>query len=251
MEIGANGPVAAGQINNGFPKDPRWDARKGDVPTAELLGQRQLDFLESWAADWSGGTWMKFAVSQTRFACLQTMPAGSLDDNIDPKLPILPVGEYPPNDWMMADHDSDGWPQHGRNDGIRKWRKAFAMHLSGDQHLGSTSQYGVDDFRGGVYKVCTPAISNLWPRRWFPAHPAKNALSGTRNSGDYQDRFGNHISVLAVSNPYQYHGAGLEGLRHRATGYSILRCNRETREVKVAIRQKGIPVVDCLKIASE
>jgi len=194
------------------------------------LGQRQLDFLESWAADWSGGVWMKFAVSQTRFACLQTMPAGTQDDNIDPKLPILPVGEYPPDDWMMADHDSGGWPQHGRNDAIRKWRKAFAMHLSGDQHLGSTSHYGVDDFRDGVYEVCTPAISNLFPRRWFPSHPGKNTLLGRRNTGDYLDRFGNHITVLAVANPHQYPGSGFPGLRYWVTGYSILRCNRETQK---------------------
>jgi len=223
------------QITNGFPKDPRWDARKDDVPTAELLGQRQLDFLEEWAADWSGGAWMKFAVSQTRFACLQTTPTGNPNDSIDPRLPVYPVGEYAPSDWMMADHDSDGWPQHGRNDGIRKWRKAFAMHLSGDQHLGTTSHYGVDDFRDGVYSVCTPAISNLFPRRWFPADPAKNALPGMRHTGDYLDGFGNHITVLAAANPHQYPGPGLEGLRYRATGYSILRCNRETREVQVTV----------------
>jgi alkaline phosphatase D len=223
------------QITNGFPKDPRWDARKDDVPTAELLGQRQLDFLEYWAGDWSGGAWMKFAVSQTLFACLATEPEGDADDSYDPKLPILPVGEYPPNDWMMADHDSDGWPQHGRNDGIRKWRKAFAIHLSGDQHIGTTSHYGVDEYRDGVYAVCTPAISNIFPRRWFPAHPGKNPLPGMRNTGDYLDRFGNHMTVLAAACPHQYPGSGLEGLRNRATGYSILRCNRETREVQVAI----------------
>jgi alkaline phosphatase D len=225
----------AAQITNGFPKDPRWDARKDDAPTAELLGQRQLDFLESWAADWSGGAWMKVAVSQTRFACLQTMPAGSLDDNVDPKLPILPVGAYPPDDWMMADHDSDGWPQHGRNEAIKKWRKGFAMHLSGDQHLGSTSQYGVDAFGDSVYEVCTPAISNLWPRRWFPSHSGKNGLPRVKYTGDFQDRFGNHISVLAVANPYRYPGGGLEGLRYRATGYSILKCNRQKREIHVAM----------------
>ncbi|HET9177241.1 MAG TPA: twin-arginine translocation signal domain-containing protein [Terriglobia bacterium] len=223
------------QIMNGFPKDPLWDPRKGNVPTAELLGQRQLDFLESWSADWSGGTWMKIAVSQTRFACLQTTPTGDPNDNLDPKLPILPVGEYPPNDWMMADHDSGGWPQHGRDDAIRKWRKGFAIHVSGDQHLGTTSHYGIDGFRDGVYDVCTPAISNLWPRRWFPAQPGKNVLPGTRNTGDYEDRFGNHITVLAVANPHQYSGGGLEGLRHRATGYSILKCNRQTREVEVTL----------------
>src|SRR5690242_1787372 len=223
------------QITNGFPKDPRWDARKDDVSTAELLGERQLDFLESWAADWSGGAWMKFAVSQTLFACLQTTPTGNPDDNIDPTLPILLPGEYPPNDWMMADHDSGGWPQRGRDDAIRKWRKGFAMHLSGDQHLGTTSHYGLDDFRDGVYAVCAPAVSNLWPRRWFPAMPGENALPGARNTGGYKDRFGNHITVLAVANPYKYPGGGLEGLRRRATGYSILKCNRQTREVEVAL----------------
>jgi phosphodiesterase/alkaline phosphatase D-like protein len=223
------------QITNGFPKDPHWDAVKDDVPTAELMGQRQLDFLEYWAADWSGGAWMKLAVSQTLFACLATEPRGGTNDDIDPKLPILPIGEYPPDDWMMADHDSGGWPQHGRNDAIRKWRKAFAMHLSGDQHIGTTSHYGIDDFRDGVCAVCTPAISNYFPRRWFPAQPGENALPGTRNTGNYFDRFGNHVTVLAVANPHRYPGAGLEGLRHRATGYTILRCNRETREVQVAV----------------
>lgn len=223
------------QIMNGFPEDPRWDALKDDVPTAELLGQRQLDFLEHWAADWTGGAWMKFAVSQTLFACLQTTPTGDPNDDLDPKLPILSVGEYPANDWMMADHDSDGWPQTGRNAAIRKWCKGFAIHLSGDQHLGTTSHYGVDDFRDGVYAVCTPAISNCFPRRWFPSHSGKDVLPGKPNTGGYQDRFGNHITVLAVANPYRYPGAGLDGLRHRATGYSILRCNRATREVEVAV----------------
>ncbi|TAM82752.1 MAG: twin-arginine translocation signal domain-containing protein [Acidobacteria bacterium] len=228
------------EIHNGFPKDPGWDALKDDVPTAELLGRRQLDFLEYWAADWSGGTWMKFAVSQTLFACLATEPYGDSDDTFDPRLHILPMGEYPPNDWMMADHDSDGWPQRGRNEAIRKWRKGFAMHLSGDQHLGTTSHYGVDDFRDGVYAVCTPAISNIFPRRWFPAQPGKNALPDTRNTGDYLDRFGNRITVLAVANPHRYPGAGLEALRHRATGYSIVRCNRQTRDVYVAVWPRWI-----------
>ena len=178
---------------------------------------------------------MKFAVSQTLFACLATEPEGDGNDSVDPRLPVLPVGEYPPNDWMMADHDSDGWPQHGRDAAIRKWRKGFAMHLSGDQHIGTTSHYGLEGFRDGVYAVCTPAISNIFPRRWFPAHPGKNPLPDRRNTGDYEDRFGNHMTVLAAACPHQYPGSGLEGLRNRATGYSILHCNRETREIQVAV----------------
>lgn len=222
-------------IMNGFATDPHWDARKGDVPTAELLGQRQLDFLESWAGDWSGGVWMKFAVSQTRFGCLATEPVGDTNDSYDTKLSILPVGEYAPNDWMMADCDSGGWPQSGRNAGIRKWRKAFAMHLCGDQHLGGTSHYGVEDFRDGVYGVCTPALSSIFPRRWFPPNSGKNPQKGTRNTGDYLDRFGNHLTVFAIANPHQYPGSGLKGLRNRATGYSVLKCSKKTRQVEVVM----------------
>ncbi|MGH9643811.1 MAG: alkaline phosphatase D family protein, partial [Terriglobales bacterium] len=226
--------IPEANIIDGFARNPDWDARKSDVPTAELVGQRQLDFLEHWAADWSGGVWMKFAVSQTLFGCLQTLPSGhSTDGNDD--FAILPVGNYASDDSLVADHDSDGWPQHGRNGVIRKWRKAFAMHLSGDQHLGTTSHYGVEDFRDSVYSVCTPAISNTYPRRWSPPNPGKNALPRTHNTGDYLDRFGNHITVLAVANPHQYPGTGLQGLRNRATGYSILRCRRDTREVQIEV----------------
>jgi alkaline phosphatase D len=222
-------------IVNGFAHNPAWDpATQSNAPDAELLGQRQLDFLEDWAANWSGGTWMKFAVSQTLFGCLHTEPAGINTDNKDPEEAIPPVGTYVENDHMVADHDSGAWPQHGRDAGIRKLRKGFAAHLCGDQHLGSTSHYGLDVFRDGVYSVCTPAMSNIWPRRWFPPKPAANALPGTRNTGDYLDAFGNRMTVLAVANPARYPGPGLDGLRFRVTGYTILTCNRATRKTTIA-----------------
>lgn len=223
-------------IVNGFPLNPAWEAAKqSNAPDAELLGQRQLNFLESWAANWSGGTWMKFAVSQTLFGCLHTEPMGIVNDSKDPEESIPPVGVYLEDQHLVADHDTGGWPQHERNAAIRKWRKAFAPHLCGDQHLGSTSHYGIDQFRDGVYSVCTPAISNLWPRRWFPPAPAPNGLPGTRNTGDYLDAFGNRMSVVAVANPARYEGEGLEGLRFRATGYTILTCNRATRKITIVV----------------
>ncbi len=135
---------------------------------------------------------------------------------------------------MVADHDSGGWPQHGRDAAILKCRKGFAAHLCGDQHLGSTSHYGVTEFRDSVYSVCTPAISNIWPRRWFPPEKAPNALPGTRNTGDYFDAFGNRMTVLATANPARYPGPGLDGLRFRVTGYTILTCNRATRKTTIA-----------------
>ncbi|MFP5210024.1 MAG: twin-arginine translocation pathway signal protein [Acidobacteriota bacterium] len=222
-------------IQNGFALNHAWDAAtQSNVPNAELLGERQLDFLEAWAGNWSGGTWMKFAVTQTLFGCLHTEPEGVDADAKDPNEPVPPVGVYLEGDHMVADHDSGGWPQRGRDAAILKWRKAFAPHLNGDQHLGSTSHYGVNEFRDGVYTVCTPAISNLWPRRWFPPHPAPNALPGKRNTGDYRDAFGNRMTVLATANPAQYPGPGLEGLRFRVTGYTIIHCDRATRKIAIA-----------------
>src|SRR6266550_7854494 len=84
-----------------------------------------------------------------------TEPDSGASNTDDSRLPILPVGKHPENDRLMADHDSGGWPQRGRNAAIQKFRKAFALHLCGDQHLGTTSHYGVDSFGDGVYAVCT------------------------------------------------------------------------------------------------
>jgi alkaline phosphatase D len=222
-------------IRNGFARNPTWNAAaQSNVADAELLGQRQLDFLEDWAGDWSGGIWMKFAVSQTPFLCLHTEPDGDYYDDQDPNEKIPDVGIYLTGDHPVADHDSGGWPQRGRNAAIQKFRKAFAPHLNGDQHLGSTCHYGVEEFRDGVYSVCTPAISNLWPRRWFPPDRGANALPGRPNTGDYLDAFGNRMTVFAVANPARFQGPGLEDLRYRVTGYTIVRCNRATRKITIA-----------------
>ncbi len=222
-------------IVNGFPLNPKWNpATQNKAPDAELLGQRQLAFLDYWAADWSGRTWLKFVVSQMIFGCLHTEPEGVDRDDHDPEERIPPVGTYLEGDHLVADHDSGAWPQHGRDAAILKWRKGFAAHLCGDQHLGTTSHYGVQEFRDGVYSVCTPAISNIWPRRWYPPNRAANELAGQPGTGDHLDAFGNRMTVFAVANPAQYAGEGLEGLRLRVTGYTILTSNRETRKTSVA-----------------
>jgi alkaline phosphatase D len=42
------------------------------------------------------------------------------------------------------------------------------------------------------------------------------------------------MTVLAVANPAQHPEPGLEGLRYRVTGYTILTCNRATRKTTIA-----------------
>ena len=101
-------------IWNGWYQNPIFDPKiEADVPEAKLLGDRQLEFLEKWAADWSGGTWMKVLLSQTLFSNVATLPKGSKSGAVIPDLALLQAGEYADNDWPVADMDSNGWPQSG------------------------------------------------------------------------------------------------------------------------------------------
>lgn len=236
------------RITNGWPQNRRWNAaRQGDVPGAPLLGQRQLDFLEAWAADWSHGAWMKTVLSQTIFANVATLPAGEYHDRVVPKLRILKPGEYPPNDRPVTDMDSNGWPQSGRNRALREMRKAFALHIAGDQHLGSTIQYGVDNWHDASFAFCVPAISNIWPRRWFPARGGLNRQKGApRYTGDFFDGFGNRMSVYAVSNPV-YTGIKPSNLYDRATGFGIVRFEKETRNIIIECWPRYIEKVNTTK----
>ncbi|MFT4606176.1 MAG: alkaline phosphatase D, partial [Rhodothermales bacterium] len=56
------------QIRNGWSTFVDYDGRDSSVPGAELLGQRQEQFLQDWADDWTGNVWMKVVLSQTPFA---------------------------------------------------------------------------------------------------------------------------------------------------------------------------------------
>jgi hypothetical protein len=227
--------LPAGDIWNGWPRNPQFDPKaQADVPGAVLLGERQLAFLEQWTDDWSGGSWMKVVLSQTLFANVATLPAGVQTGAVIPSLAILTEGEYAENDNVVSDMDSNGWPQSARNRALRAMRKGFAVHLSGDQHLGSTIQYGIDDWRDAGYALCVPSVANFWPRRWYPPEPGANrAANAPRYAGDYEDGFGNKITVFAVSNPVRS-GREPAALYDRAPGYGIARFNRRTRAVSLA-----------------
>lgn len=222
------------QVHNGWAQNPDFNAKKSaDVPGAKLLGERQLDFLEKWAADWSNGTWMKVLLSQTLFSNIATLPEGALSGSIIPSLKILPIDGYAENDRPVSDMDSNGWPPSGRNRAIKAIRKGFAVHLSGDQHLGSTIQYGVENWNDSGYALCTPSIANFWPRRWYPNIPGKNRKPGSRRyTGEHEDGFGNKVTVHAVSNP-SISGKEPSGLHDMSPGYAIARFNRATRNISL------------------
>jgi hypothetical protein len=223
------------KIVNGWAQNPAYNAPKdGDVPAAQQLGERQIRFLNEWAADWTHGTWMKLLVSQTIFTNLATLPKPANTDAVTSKLPILPVNGYSEDEVPVADHDSNGWPQTPRNEALRAIRRCLAFHIAGDQHLGSTVQYGVDDWNDASWAICVPAVSNLFPRRWYPPGPGRNPKPHSpRNTGEYLDGFGNKVTVHAIFNPQ---AVGIEPVEvnHRAPGFGIIECERSSRTITAA-----------------
>ena len=222
------------KIINGWVQNPFWDVKRNSrIDDASLLGQRQLKFLENWAGDWSHQTWMKAVVSQTLFSCVATLPESAKNDGVVPGLDIPDAGMYVEGDKQVADFDSNGWPQVGRDKAIRLFRKAFATHIAGDQHLANTSQYGVEEWRDSCYVIVSPATGNLFPRRWWPPVPGKNREPGSPNyTGDFEDGFGNKVTVYAIANPQK---TTIHPERHHelATGYSVITFDRNSRDIEL------------------
>jgi alkaline phosphatase D len=215
--------VPDGGVYNGWFKAEGFDPKTQSDCDAPLLGSRQEAFLERWSTDWQECDWMKLVFSQSPFVCLQTLPEGTFGGH-QAGLTIYAEGESAPNDVPVADADSNGWPQTARNRTLRLIKKANAIHVCGDQHLGSVAQYGIDEFGDGTYVFCTPAIANTWPRRWMP--------KGKPITGDHKDGFGNKVTVLAVSNPH-LSGHEPSALHDRAPGWGLLLCDPQTNSVKI------------------
>lgn len=218
------------RVVNGFAQNPWISGRRLDSPDANLLGERQLAFLEDWTSDWTGAD-MKAVISQTIFANLSTLPDTSRIDEGTPRLPIPPPGVIPDGYELAKDMDSNGWPQTGRNKALQVIRKGFAPMIAGDQHLGSLLKMGTDRWEDAGYSFCVPAIGNLWPRRWFPPEPGIDHEEGKpAYTGKYFDGFGNRMTVMAVANPVET-GKEPAALYNRAVGYGIVRFNKPAGEI--------------------
>ncbi|WP_370980966.1 alkaline phosphatase D family protein [Agaribacterium sp. ZY112] len=180
-------PETVGAIvgETGQDEDPTSFNPKLDRDGLSLLGQRQEDFLEQWGQDWRGHK-LKAVLSQTVFAGISTH---------QPR----------PDRFLKYDFDSSGWPASARNRAIDIMRASKALHICGDTHLGTLSQYGVNQQRDSNWAFCTPAISAGWPRWWLPDQmnfPYQNRPEhGLAQTGEYKDTFGNLIYVYAVGNP--------------------------------------------------
>ena len=192
--------------------DPTVDTKKFDNPEAKLLGDRQLKFLEDWTTDWENAE-MKTVLSQTVFAMVNNY-TGKHDREI------------------IADFDTNGWPQTGRNKALSVIRKSFSPMIGGDQHLATFVKHGVDDWGDAGYSFVTPAIANYWMRWWDPKKPGTNRdKKAPYYTGDFLDGFQNKITVKAVANPSSEEIKQGGKLSTRVAGFGVITYNKPNRTI--------------------
>ncbi len=202
--------------------NPNYDPKSVDVPGAKLLGERQLKFLRQWGTDWRGAD-MKAVLSQTIF-CGGAHIHGKTGNR------------------LHADLDSNGWPQTGRKKALTEIRRAFAIHIAGDQHLATIFHHGIDDWNDACYSFCVPSIANLYLRWWRPLEPGKNREPGApEHTGEFLDGFGNKVTCLAVANPSPEANGG-QKLTTRAAGFGIVKFNKKTREITIECWPRNVDI---------
>ncbi len=222
------------QVRNGWIQNKDFDIKEHRDLDAELLGERQHNFIDNWVQDWNNGAAIKVVLSQTNFATVATLPKTALNDDVVPSLPIPRKGEYIVGDAPTVDMDSNGWPANKRDKAVEAIRKCFAFHIAGDQHLGSFVQYGVKEHGDSGYAFAGPALNNIWPRRFWPEVDAtQHSYENPAYVGEHEDGFGNKISVHAIGNPFN---TGLEPaiIHNRATGYGLVTFNKKERTITTA-----------------
>jgi len=217
-----------------------------DVPTAELLGDRQLRFLRDWTADWSDQD-MKAVLSQAPFAAVAHVHG-------------------PSRERLAADLDSNGWPPTARDWALREMRKGFALHINGDQHLGAVLHHGLDDWSDSNFSFSVPSIVNFYRRWWLPLEPDREIRTRLEqpvreapdeeiydvtqqdaseevleHTGRYVDGFGNRITMIAYANPDPSRRR-YDRWRAQAAGYGLIRFNKRTREMTLECWPRGCDV---------
>ena len=195
--------------------NPNFDPKKSDIPGLVLLGDKQEEFLKKWVRDWRGAD-MKAVISQTIFTSFPTTHGGE-------------------RMILRADYDSNGWPQTARHRAVREIRKAFAVHIAGDQHIPGVVHYGVDEHRDGGVAFAGPAV-NVGYTRWFEPERAPWLQAKQPGvTGDFVDHFGNPMTVLAVKNGAQQARGNdlIEVLEEKSSGIGLVYFDKQRRKVRI------------------
>ena len=192
--------------------EKEFDTRKLDREDLQLLGDGQLHFLRDWG---NNGAALRAVLHQSPFC--------------------------QPHHLMVADMDSNGWPQTGRDRALQAIHEANAVMVNGDLHFASLVQNGVNDWEDAGWSFTLPAVLTQTHRAWCPEVSGENRQPGMPDyTGRFLDGWGNKITVWAAANPRSfliedpYRGEGeetLEFLRTNGLGYGILRFNKRDQSV--------------------
>lgn len=211
---GPEGKVPPTGSNRGdHVKDENFDPKTADVPGLQLLGAKQEQFLREWALDWRGAD-LKAVISQTIFTAMATTHGG--------------VGR------LVADYDTNAWPQTARNRALRELRRCFAFHLAGDQHLPALIHYGIEAHQDAGVAFAGPAVNVGYPRWWEPNAKTNHRKEGQGLLGDFRDSFGHPLTVLAVNNmPAELPKGSLDNVHAKTSGLGLVRFNKAKRQITI------------------
>ena len=189
-----------------------FDTSTLDRHDLTLLGRRQLEFLRQWAKD---GKKLRAVLSQSPYC--------------------------QPHHLMVADFDSNGWPQSGRRRALEVIREAKAIMIHGDLHFATLVQQGIDDWEDAGWSFTLPAVVTGTRREWRPKIEGENRLPGMPSyTGRFLDGWGNKMTIWAAVNPFSflieddYEGDGkatLDFLRYKGLGYGIVRFDKSSNSV--------------------
>ena len=204
--------------------DPDFDPATVNLPEARLLGERQLKFLRQWGQDWRDVS-MKAVLSQTVLA-----NAAHRHGKFDYRI--------------VADLDSNGWPQDGRNRALAEIRRSFALMIGGDQHLATVIHHGINDWDDAGYSFCVPSIVNLYNRWWDPEEESVVPIAGPlEHLGSYYDGLGNKVTMHAYANPDEARKNKYGGeWGERAAGYGLIRFHTDSRKITLECWPRGVDV---------
>lgn len=193
--------------------DPNFDRDAYDPPGATILGERQLDFVRQWTADWRGADF-KVALSQTIFGAAATTHGAEFMR-------------------LVADLDTNAWPRSARDRALRELRKGYSFMYAGDTHLPSLIHHGVEDFNDSGWSFCVPSIAAGYPRLYEPDQPGRNRVPGMPGyTGEFLDPFHSKMTVWAVANPLKkWRNHPYERLMDKASGYGIVRLHKATGKI--------------------
>ena len=160
---------------------------------------------------------MKAVISQTIFTAMATTHGGERSG------------------WWPTTTPTAG-RRRARNEALREIRKAFAVHIAGDQHLPAVIHYGIDEHGDAGMAFAGPAVNVGYPRWWEPAKPGKNRSRRAlrRTPASFVDHFGHPLTVLAVANgAVKPQRTVLENLHDKASGLGIVRFDKRRRTITI------------------